>query len=569
VCLLPVDVCDGYEQCPQGDDEWLCGDTSCPEGCVCQGLAFLCDQPFSSASFPPLRYLNVQNAPFNVSLLPQEAQAYLVYLNVNNGSGDILPRVLFPNLLIANLYGNNLEAIDISCLFMMPNLKALRLSNNPLTQIFNADVKGTRNLPLKVLDLGITKVETFDSTQFSILSHLEELRLAQSSLRFIGKGGFKEFNQLKYLDVSETLLDDVRVSIDVFDGLTQLGVVLSPNYRLCCADLFSTVHVKPRCFSNDNTLSSCDNLLRSSTHHAVLITLGVLAVAGNAACVFMRHVVYGEFSASFSFPLLMTNVNVAYFVTGCYCCLLVGAHEWFRSTYFHHEFAWRNSALCQTAGVLLVLSKKVATLLVTLITLDRLLSVHCSSWTSRFGRRSAVLTSVAAWCVGIALAGVPLIPFQTSWDFYSRSGLCLPLPCHFSHYGGHYHFALEAVLPSVLTILVACCQTLLIKRIPTFEVAAQPNTSDTENDFSRTFMKLAMCDCVGGAILSFTSLVTYLANVKVEEDVAAALAVFMLPFSAALNPCLYMISRIMEDRRRETQRRLLIMLKRQHVQRKR
>jgi hypothetical protein len=311
-------VCDGYEQCPQGDDEWLCGNTSCPEGCFCQGLAFLCDQPFSSVSFPALRYLDVQNSPFNVSLLPQEARAYLVYLNVNNGSGDILPRVLFPNLLIANLRVNNLEAIDVSSLFMIPNLKVLRLSDNPLTEIFSADVKGTCNLHLKVLDLGKTKVETFDSTWYSFLPHLEELRLVQSSLRFIGRGGFKQFTELKYLDVSKTCLDDVRVATDVFDGLAQLGVVLSPNYRLCCADLFSTVHVKPRCFSNDNTLSSCDNLLRSSTHHAVLITLGVLAVAGNAACVFMRHVVYGEFSTSFSFPWLMTNVNVAYFLTGCY-----------------------------------------------------------------------------------------------------------------------------------------------------------------------------------------------------------------------------------------------------------
>jgi hypothetical protein len=303
----------------------------------------------------------------------------------------------------------------------------------------------------------------------------------------------------------------------------------------------------------------------------VLITLGVLAVAGNAACVFMRHVVYGEFFTSFSFPWLMTNVNVAYsVVTGCYCCLLVGAHEWFRSTYFHHEFAWRNSAVCQTAGVLMVLSKKVATSLVTVITLDRLLRVHCLSWTSRFSRRSAVLTSMAVWCVGIALAGVPLIPFRTPWDFYSRSGLCLPLPCHFSHHGGHYHFALEAVLPSVLTILVACCQTLLFKRVPSFEVTAQPKTSSAENDFSRTFINLAMLDCVSGAILSFTSLVTHLANVKVEEDVAAALAVFMLPLSAALNPCLYIVSFIIEDRRRETQRRLqLMLLKRQHVHRKR
>jgi hypothetical protein len=69
-------------------------------------------------------------------------------------------------------------------------------------------------------------------------------------------------------------------------------------------------------------------------------------------------------------------------------------------------------------------------------------------------------------------------------------------------------------------------------------------------------------------VLSGASLVTYLGGVFVEEDVAANLAVFVLQLNAALNPCLYIASRVMADRRRETQRKLLLLLKRQALQKR-
>nr|KAG5702060.1 hypothetical protein BaRGS_032309 [Batillaria attramentaria] len=41
----------------QMDDELLC-DLTCPEGCRCQGLAFVCNQSFPASSYPDLRYLD-------------------------------------------------------------------------------------------------------------------------------------------------------------------------------------------------------------------------------------------------------------------------------------------------------------------------------------------------------------------------------------------------------------------------------------------------------------------------------------------------------------------------------
>ena len=80
VCVHVDHVCDGVRQCPQRDDELVCG-AVCPEGCTCYGLAFFCRRVISFLrhlilqSFLDLRYLDVSGSTMttkdigNVSML--------------------------------------------------------------------------------------------------------------------------------------------------------------------------------------------------------------------------------------------------------------------------------------------------------------------------------------------------------------------------------------------------------------------------------------------------------------------------------------------------------------------
>ena len=61
VCAHADHMCDGWPQCPQRDDEWLC-DMTCPAQCLCQGHAFLCPQPFTAQTFNELRYLDASGS---------------------------------------------------------------------------------------------------------------------------------------------------------------------------------------------------------------------------------------------------------------------------------------------------------------------------------------------------------------------------------------------------------------------------------------------------------------------------------------------------------------------------
>ena len=89
VCLHIDHLCDGWSQCPQRDDEWLC-DMTCPPQCLCQGHAFLCHQPFSAHLFPEIRYLDARRSGLLPSALLNSSH-YIVYLNLAECAITILP----------------------------------------------------------------------------------------------------------------------------------------------------------------------------------------------------------------------------------------------------------------------------------------------------------------------------------------------------------------------------------------------------------------------------------------------------------------------------------------------
>jgi hypothetical protein len=381
----------------------------------------------------------------------------------------------------------------------------------------------------------------------------------------LGTGGFKSFKQLKTLDISETSFREALFPRDLFEGLNELSAIYTSNYRLCCDDVL-TMRKKPLCFFHERTLSSCGNLLRSSAYQITMAALSVVAVAGNAACLLLRHVWYVEHAVHSPLSCLLTHLNVANLLTGVYCAMVAVADNKFRMTYASQEVAWRQSNACTAAGVLTVLSHTVSALLMLVLTLHRLLLLLSPS-TVALTQHWAVAATVLTWCVGLVVATVPLLPYASQWRFYSNTALCVPLPSSFSHSGSSYHFALEGAFHTVVLVLVAAGQTIMIykSKIGVSFLNTQSSLTREEDarvtDMHEGVLKMSVLYCVRGAVLSCVSLVTYLNGVALEENVAAALAIFLLNLNAVLNPCVYVVNHVRADRRWETQRRMLQLLR--------
>lgn len=351
----------------------------------------------------------------------------------------------------------------------------------------------------------------------------------------------------------------------MFEGLTKLNLIHSPNYRLCCADFLPAAAIKPNCFTSETTISSCENLLRSSAHLITLLTLCVGVIVATVTCPLLRNIKYKESSENVSFAFLMNFLNLSDFLACVYCSIVLIMDRRFSSEFIRHELEWRRSTLCKTAGVLSVWSQYVSLMLVLVISLERLLKARAPTaclWL--FTMRSAIAVGVLTWSAGLALASVPLMPVTEHWEFYGHTAMCVPLPCLFSHgEAGSYQFALEAVLQGFLASMIIACQLIIIVSAPQ---SSNLKTQNTRDDMTDAFFKVAVTSSLRAVVISTASLVTFLGDIRVAENVAGDLFVFVVHMSAALNPCLYVVGRVIADRRRETQRKLLALLKRQALQ---
>jgi Leucine-rich repeat (LRR) protein len=140
---------------------------------LCQGLAYLCQQPFSSDNFPALRYLDVQNTPVNISQLAEDAHHYLVFLRINYGSVAEFTTVFLKNLQTLDLSANDIKSLNIKNFDNLYELQILLLPNNPVSQILSSTQKMQTHM-LQVLDLRNTNLETINISSLCF-SHLREL----------------------------------------------------------------------------------------------------------------------------------------------------------------------------------------------------------------------------------------------------------------------------------------------------------------------------------------------------------------------------------------------------------
>ena len=145
VCLHGDHVCDGLAQCPRHDDELLCN-SLCPQGCVCQGLAFVCGQPFDDRRFSHLRYVDGRSSGMRTSDLAR--LFYLVYLSLSSCGLRGIRLKAWLNLQTLDLSDNHLTFLEEKRFLRLSNLRDVVLSGNPLISVLKRDFRKRVDLDL-------------------------------------------------------------------------------------------------------------------------------------------------------------------------------------------------------------------------------------------------------------------------------------------------------------------------------------------------------------------------------------------------------------------------------------
>ena len=168
----------------------------------------------------------------------------------------------------------------------------------------------------------------------------------------------------------------------------------------------------------------------------------------------------------------------------------------------------------------------------------------------RFSVKFAQVLSVICWMVGVVLAAVPLLPFTEHWQFYSQTGICIPLPITRKVFpGSDYSFSVMIVFNFVLFLLIAVGQLLIFWSYHSHsKTVSRPGKKAEEMAIARRLLVVVMSDFLCWFPIGMLDLMAR-SDVPIPGYVNVAMAIFVLPVNSAVNPFLYTLQLVRERRR--------------------
>ncbi|XP_025085575.1 G-protein coupled receptor GRL101-like [Pomacea canaliculata] len=551
VCVHADHMCDGWPQCPQADDELVCNLT-CPDTCVCHGLAFTCTDWFPVSQHLDLRFLDARSS--GLTLRDVSNNTMLVHLSLANCNITSLQAVNLINLRSLDLSDNLIQVINSQFLWNFHKLQSLSLSGNPLVSLYpvGEDVPFIFTYITSV-DFSRIKIQELDNVFPQRFPNLTTLNISYCDIQSVVEDAFY-LPKLHMLDLRGSPVS--YYPQQAFRNLPKLEYLYADNYKICCPETLPFLQHVQVCEAPADEISSCESLVGSDVYRVFLAIFATLALAGNSGS-FVYRVFVSKNTRSLGFDVFVTNLCVADFLMGVYLAMIGVVDRLFLGSYLWIEALWRKSSLCKLTGFLSLLSCEVSPLLICMITLDRLLVIKFPLSNFRFSRKSASLASGVVWTAGLFISIIPLLPMMSHWEFYTQNGFCVPLPITRKVFGGKsYAFNLTIIFNSVLFVVIAIGQMLIFCSVRVNRLSTS-NCTKKSNDMTiaRRLITIAVADFICWFPISLLGFMAS-SGIPIAVEAYVPIVVWVLPLNSVLNPFLYTFNIMLEKRQKSRQTEL-------------
>ena len=556
VCLHPFYVCDGNFQCPQKDDEQLCG-MSCPEHCVCQGLAFTCTQPFAADLYHGVRYLDAAGSGITPAHLTTNRM--LIYLDLSHCNLNSVGILKFQNLIRLDLSHNALSEINTGQLYQSLNLRRLSLSSNPISSLFGPLLQHTLPLDsLEHLDISRVKNNVLDTDIFELLKNVQTVNMSFSGIQHFSGS---HFHVLKFLHTLDLRGCPVKSFVpNLFKGLSALHTLHVDNYKLCCSQVLPVDFNVNHCHGPQHILSSCYSLLGSSAYRAVVAALTVVGLISHSLSIGVWIFLVKD-KHKFRFHVFLMHMTGCDFLMGVHTAIVTIADQVYRGQYVWKDTAWRHSVMCQVSSCVFFLSTEASAFLTCLMVLERCAALSFPHMCVRVTSRTTHACCFTVWAGSFLLSALSLIPWTPEGDLYSQTGACQPLTAMLTDPTNHgYTLAALVVLSSVLLIITSLGQlyvvTVVWREDSILMSLKHGRAVSDEFTRSRHAFTVVLFD-ISCWLWSCLSALLTTAGVSVSSSVQMATSLLAMPLKSALNPTMYLVGH-MQERQRQTQKKRLI-----------
>lgn len=455
-------------------------------------------------------------------------------LDLKNCLLESLPDGVFqPLIKLKSLWldHNKFVKFPSNALTNLQFLRTLSLSGNKLQSIEREIFRN--NTRLELLSLSDNKISSLNEKSFGKIPSLKTLELKTNRISSIESSTFNGLTSLKTLDLRQNPFTELSQS--VFENVTSLQYIYFEEFQLC-SSAPKVLICKPR----GDGISSIEHLLDKVILRFSVWTMASVACIGNFF-VLMSRVLLKEPNEIHSF--FIKNLSLADLLMSVYLVIIATQDIIFRGKYMLYQPQWKKSWLCRFCGFLSTLSSEASVLVLTVITIDRYVSICYPLSTQRRNWTTALLYMILVWSSAILLAAIPLseLPYFGK-SFYSDNGMCLPIHIHHPYANAwQYSTFIFCGINMFAFIIIVYAYISMFFSISRSKSGLRSTQQQQDKAIVKRFAFIIGTDFLCWVPIIIIKLISF-TDIPIPNELYAWIAVFFLPVNSALNPILYTLT---------------------------
>lgn len=503
-------------------------------------------QLYAFAGLTKLRSLDLDNNQlerFDFNHLADHLPA-LEYLDISNNQLNNLDELQvtriskFANLTELDLNNNHLTIIRKHWFSNMSRVDTLRLANNKIELIENGAFEDS--FELVELNLSNNKLKQITRFTFAFDLNIEHLDLSgNKQIKSFKSDTFFELRNLKSIELKEMEL--INLNNDWFNYLN-LDFIYFSHFRYC--------HYAPCvkvCRPLTDGLSTSRNLLAFPSLRVAVWIVAIVCCLSNMFVLIWRSVSSDENPA---LSLLVKHLSIADLMMGLYLILIGQRDRAYKDEYSSHAMHWLNSTECSLIGSLNVFSSELSVFILTIITIERYRSItSIRTLDERQQKQRARYLVSIAWLLAFLIAAYPLAKDWGKSDYYTTSGLCLPLHIDSTTTSGREYSLLVYFIINGSAVLISISLYVIMYSIIMGGIgehhSSRPALSIAQKQedavLAVRFFLIVFIDCLCWVPIVVIK-VFALAQFKIQPVIYGWIVIYIIPINSALNPILYTLA---------------------------